>query len=83
MKNWLKIVGVFVLLIGVIIVFVMASEQEAKKQPKIPSISIHVDSENAFLTEQELLNRLKVQRLIFEGQNNEQLKVHDIELFIQ
>jgi cell division protein FtsQ len=83
MKNWLKIVGVFVLLIGVITVFVMASEQEAKKQPKIPSISIHVDSENAFLTEQELLNRLKVQRLIFEGQNNEQLKVHDIELFIQ
>jgi cell division protein FtsQ len=45
----------------------------------VPQISIHVDSENAFLTEQELLTRLKIDRLIFEGQTNEQLKIELIE----
>lgn len=83
MKNWLKIVLGIVLFLGVIAVFVTASNQEAKKQPKIPSVSIHVDSENAFLTENELLARLKMQRLIYEGQSNEHLKVHEIELFIK
>jgi cell division protein FtsQ len=58
---------------------VKASELEAKKQPNLPQISIHVDSENAFLTEQELLTRLKMDRLIFDGQTNEQLKIDLIE----
>jgi hypothetical protein len=79
MRKWLKIALVICTLIGVIVVFVKASEQEAKKQPNLPQISIHVDSENAFLTEQELLTRLKMDRLIFEGQTNEQLEIDLIE----
>ena len=79
MRKWLKIVLFICIFIGVIVVFVKASEQEAKKEPNLPQISIHVDSENAFLTEQELLTRLKIDRLIFEGQTNEQLKIELIE----
>jgi cell division protein FtsQ len=79
MRKWLKIALVICTLIGVVAVFVKASEQEAKKQPNLPQISIHVDSENAFLTEQELLTRLKMDRLIFDGQTNEQLKIDLIE----
>jgi len=79
MRKWLKIALVVCIFIGVIIVFVKASELEAKKQPNLPQISIHVDSENAFLTEQELLTRLKMDRLIFDGQTNEQLKIDLIE----
>jgi cell division protein FtsQ len=79
MRKWLKIVLFICIFIGVIVVFVKASEQEAKKEPNVPQISIHVDSENAFLTEQELLTRLKIDRLIFEGQTNEQLKIELIE----
>ena len=79
MRKWLKIALVVCIFIGVIIVFVKASELEAKKQPNLPQISIHVDSENAFLTEQELITRLKMDRLIFDGQTNEQLKIDLIE----
>jgi cell division protein FtsQ len=79
MRKWLKIALVVCIFIGVIIVFVKASELEAKKQPNLPQISIHVDSENAFLTEQELITRLKMDHLIFDGQTNEQLKIDLIE----
>lgn len=79
MRKWLKITIFICIFIGVIVVFVKAAEQEAKKQPNLPQISIHVDSENAFLTEQELVTRLKIDRLIFDGQTNEQLKIDLIE----
>ncbi len=79
MRKWLKIALVVCIFIGVIIVFVKASELEEKKQPNLPQISIHVDSENAFLTEQELLTRLKMDRLIFDGQTNVELKIDLIE----
>jgi cell division protein FtsQ len=79
MRKWLKIALVFCIFIGVIVVLLKASEQEAKKIPTVPQISIHVDSENAFLTEQELLTRLKMDRLIYEGQSNEALKIDLIE----
>lgn len=79
MRKWLKIVVVICLLIGVIIVFVKADEEEAKKQPNLPNISIHADNENAFLTELELLTRLKMERLIFDGQTNEELNINLIE----
>jgi cell division protein FtsQ len=79
MRKWLKIALVVGIFIGVIVVFIKASEQEAKTQPNLPQIAIHVDSENAFLTEQELINRLKMDRLIYEGQTNETLKIDLIE----
>jgi cell division protein FtsQ len=79
MRKWLKIVLVIGIFVGVIVVFIKASEQEAKTQPTLPQIAIHVDSENAFLTEQELINRLKMDRLIYEGQTNEALKIDVIE----
>jgi len=83
MKIWLKIVLVIATLIGVVFVFIKASEQDAKKQPSLPQISIHVDSENAFLTEQELLTRLKMDRLIYDGQTIESLNIHQIEKNIE
>lgn len=83
MKKWIKIILVVLLVLGTIVVFVFASREESKKQVVEPKISIHVEGENAFLNEQELLSRLKNKGLIFSNQKNGQLDLKKIELFIQ
>jgi len=44
-----------------------------------PYISISVDDENIFLTEEELIKRLEQQKLIFKGQRVEELDIERIE----
>jgi cell division protein FtsQ len=68
MKNWLKI-SLSVLFTGGIITllsFMYKSQNDASLTK--PEISIHVEGENAFLTELELYDRLYEQKLLFVGQ---------------
>lgn len=83
MKNWMKIALGILLFSGTIVVFVFASKEEDKKKIALPEIAIHVEGENAFLTESELMTRLKDNRLIFDNQKNKQLDIKKIEQFIR
>ena len=77
-NKWLKVFFWILLLIGIAIVFVFASREENKKVIDTPAISIHVDGET-FLTEDELMLRLKNSNLLIRNQKNEQLDIRKIE----
>ena len=68
-KKWLKLVFWILILGGTITVFVFANMEENKKIIDSPDISIHVDGET-FLTESELLTRLKNVGLLTKKQKN-------------
>lgn len=82
MKKWMKIS--LWSLFGITVLVLMSMVQSAQSETLLhePNIIIHVNGENAFLTEDELSTRLKRNNLIFEGQTYEQLNVHEIERFI-
>ncbi len=82
MKKWVKIVGWSLFGVLVITVLFYAQKIQAETVIEQPDIVIHVNGENAFLTEDELLLRLKSKGLIFNGQAQEQLNVSAIEKFI-
>jgi cell division protein FtsQ len=77
-KKWLKICFWILILGGVITVFVFANKEENKKTIESPAISIHVDGET-FLTEEELITRLRNLGLLTLNQKNEQLDIRKIE----
>lgn len=77
-KKWLRIILWVLILAGTIVVFVLANTEEKKKEILNPSISIHVDGET-FLTESELILRLKNEGLLSNNQKNEQLDIRKIE----
>jgi cell division protein FtsQ len=81
MKNWMKI-GLWILVAaGVVTVLVFADREEKEKKYDIPEISIHVDGD-AFLTEPELIDRLKLHRLIQENEQVGKLNIRKIEYVI-
>jgi cell division protein FtsQ len=77
-KKWLKICFWILIMGGVITVFVFAKKEESKKTIESPAISIHVDGET-FLTEEELIIRLRNSSLLTLNQKNEQLDIRKIE----
>jgi cell division protein FtsQ len=77
-KKWLKLVFWILIMGGTITVFVFANMEENKKIIDSPDISIHVDGET-FLTESELLTRLKNVGLLTKNQKNNQLNIRKIE----
>lgn len=79
MKKWLRILSWILLAAGVIIVFIFSNQQEQKKKINNPQISIHVEGENTFLTEKELWQRLKFNRLVYDGQANNSFNIEKIE----
>ncbi len=82
MKLWMKISLWILLFVGVILVLVFGKKMEMEDAVKPPLISIHVDGPDAFLTDQELILRLKNEGLIFDGQAYKQLNINNIEAFI-
>jgi cell division protein FtsQ len=83
MKKWIIRISWFLIGIGVIILVVLAQRKLGKKTLIKPEIVIHVNGENAFLTEDELFIRLKRKGFIYAGQSKEQLKVTEIEKYIR
>ena len=82
MKNWIKIslwslFGILIIALG----FKIKSDLDAKLLPS-PTIVIHVEDENAFITDSIILKSLKNQQLLFEGQKIEELEIEAIEQFV-
>jgi cell division protein FtsQ len=83
MKKWFIRIA-WVIFIGIILtVLYFVRNAQEKKHVEKPIIVIHVDGENAFLTEDELYIRLKRNGLIFKGQTKKQLKISAIEKYIR
>jgi cell division protein FtsQ len=81
MKNWMKISLWILVAAGVVTVLVFADREEKEKKYDIPKISIHADGD-AFLTEPELIDRLKLHRLIQENEQVGKLNIRKIEYVI-
>jgi cell division protein FtsQ len=81
MKNWMKISLWILVAAGVVTILVFANNEENEKKYDIPEVSIHVDGD-AFLTEPELIDRLKLHRLIEQNQLVENLNIRKIEYVI-
>ncbi|MEN9940576.1 MAG: hypothetical protein RL286_68, partial [Bacteroidota bacterium] len=79
MKKWLKITLWLLLFILVGVVFFFAVREENSKLLRTPDIAIHVEGESAFLTEKELLDRLKICNLFRQQMAVGELKIHTIE----
>ncbi|MEN9972318.1 MAG: hypothetical protein RIS20_665 [Bacteroidota bacterium] len=83
MKKWMKISLWLVAMSGVITILVFASQEESKKKYENPKISIHVEGDgDVFLTEEELVDRLELHRLIQENQQVGSLNIRKIEYMI-
>lgn len=83
MKKWIKISLSIIGGIGLVTLMMFMSSAQNKAVLKKPSVSIHVEGENAFLTETELLDRLKRDNLIYDGQTFEQINIGLIERTIR
>jgi cell division protein FtsQ len=81
MKNWMKISLWILVAAGIVTILVFANNEENEKKYDIPEVSIHVDGD-AFLTEPELIDRLKLHRLIEQNQQVENLNIRKIEYVI-
>ncbi|MFM7006356.1 MAG: cell division protein FtsQ/DivIB [Flavobacteriales bacterium] len=79
MKIWLLRIFWILLFVGVGAVFYAANQAEAQTELKKPLIEIHTQDENAFLTEQELIDRLQLRKLFRQKMQAKQLQVHTIE----
>jgi len=82
MKRWLIIGAWGVFIIGIGFLLSMVKEYQDNLVIAKPLVTIDMDEDNAFLTEDELLRRLEMAGLLFEGQQKSELKVDSIEAFI-
>lgn len=83
MRKWLKISLWILLVLLVSTVFFFAIKEENSKALKVPEISIHVEGESTFLTENELLDRLQIRNLFNREMVVGNLKIHTIERHIK
>ncbi|MEN9997689.1 MAG: hypothetical protein RI922_679 [Bacteroidota bacterium] len=83
MKKWLKRGLWIAFAIAVIILMRMTQSAQAETVLEEPEVLIHVNGENAFLTEDELKLRLKRNGFTFNGQAQKDLKVSAVEDYIR
>ena len=83
MRKWIKLVLWSLFAIGILVVlyFVEKAQQEAIVSK--PDIVIHVDGENAFITQEELYERLRSKGFFAPGQKHSELDVQQIEEHIR
>ena len=83
MKKWIKPVlwALFGVGILVLLYFVEIAQREAVVAK--PDIVIHVDGENAFITQDELYERLRSKGFFAPGQIHSELDVQEIEQHIR
>jgi cell division protein FtsQ len=83
MKKWMKISLWIIVAASVITILVFANKAEAGKKYDKPEISIHVNGDrDVFLTEEELIDRLELHRLIQENDQVEKLNIRKMEYVI-
>ena len=83
MKKWLKRGLWIAFAIAVIVLMQMTQSAQADTVLEEPDVLIHVNGENAFLTEDELKLRLKRNGFTFNGQSQKDLKVSAVEDYIR
>lgn len=83
MKKWLKIGFWIAFSLAVIVVLTMSKRAQLKSELLKPEIFVEVNGQNAFLTEDELYDRLKRKGLIYPAQTFEQLELSKIENYIK
>src|SRR5690554_8113523 len=83
MKRILKISLFIILIVGTIFVLVSANHNAIKQPVSAPEINLEVQDGISLLTEQELMNELKVKQLYREGLMKSELKVDEIEDYIR
>ena len=79
MKIWLVRIFWLLIFVGVGVVFYFSQSKEQQTHLDQPSIAIHAEDENAFLTEEELLDRLQLRQLFRRKMRVNQLQIHSIE----
>lgn len=82
MKKWLKITLWIAFFITVLVLMNLVKTAQKETVINKPNIIIHVNGENAFLTENELYIRLKRKGLIYNNQLYKDLKINEIEKFL-
>src|SRR5688500_13521843 len=83
MKRWLRIGSWAFAIITVMVLLGFAANEQQKALVKRPVVTISAIDENAFLTEEELLQRLKRKGLLYHGQEMGSLKTTEIEAFVK
>jgi cell division protein FtsQ len=79
MKRWQQITLIALSSIGLIALLVFVYKGQNETVVALPKIIIHVDGESSFLTENELIERLQREKLIYSGQTFEQLNIQAVE----
>ncbi len=82
MKNWIKIVLWSLFGISIIALSIKIKSDLDTHLLLEPKVIIHMNDENAFITEHELLERLKLKGFLFKGQTREELDPESVEQFI-
>ena len=82
MRIWIKRIVWVLFFVGVIVLMFRSCDVHNERIMDKPEIIIHVNGEDAFLTEDELYDRLKRKGYIFEGQNHKTLNAAKIERYI-
>lgn len=82
MRIWIKRIVWVLFFVGVIVLMFRSCDVHNERIMDKPEIIIHVNGEDAFLTEDELYDRLKRKGYIFEGQNHRTLNAAKIERYI-
>lgn len=82
MKHWMKIALWFLFIVGIVVTMYFVQKTLAESFAGDPEVLVNVEGENVFITENELIQSLKTQQLIFPGQKKEEIKIEAIEEFI-
>ena len=82
MRIWIKRIVWVLFFVGVIVLMFRSCDMHNARIMDKPEIIIHVNGEDAFLTEDELYDRLKRKGYIFEGQTHKTLNAAKIERYI-
>jgi len=82
MRIWIKRIVWVLFFVAVIVLMFRSCDMHDERILDKPEIIIHVNGEDAFLTEDELYDRLKRKGYIFEGQTHKTLNAAKIERFI-
>lgn len=83
MKMSWKIAAWGLVVVLTIVLLSFAKRAQDQSLVKEPVVTISALDENVFLTESELLTRLKRRRLMYDGQHVEDLKTTEIEAYIR
>lgn len=79
MKNWIRMILWTLFTVGVFVVMSLTKAQQDEYVMEKPEILIEASDENAFLTKDELYDRLKREGLVFPGQKFKDLNLRLIE----